>query len=252
MRLAVHLLADWQFDRVWDDNDLLFKGLRKTLWLAALSMALALVGGLPIALARMSRIKPLSWLASIYINIVRGIPLLILIIWVYFGLAIWIDVTFSAFEAGIISLTVLHTAWMAEIYRAGLQAVPKGQREAAASLGMGRTRAFFSVVLPQAVRLVIPTSGNDFVGMVKDTSLVGIIGIFELYRTGQRLVNDTFLPFETYTIVAVMYIAVVFVIDQLVRFLERVLAPVKKRGPVEARRQARIAALRAQVGLRQA
>ncbi len=149
-----------------------------------------------------------------------------------------------------VSLTVLHTAWMAEIYRAGLQAVPKGQREAAASLGMGRVRAFFSVTFPQAVRMVIPTAGNDFVGMVKDTSLVGIIGIFELYRTGQKLVSDTFLPFEVWTIVAAMYVAVVFVIDQLVRFLERTLAPVKKRGPVEARRQAQIDALRVQVSTR--
>jgi His/Glu/Gln/Arg/opine family amino acid ABC transporter permease subunit len=249
MRLAVHLLADWQFDRVWDDHDLLFKGLRKTLWLSTLAMALALVGGLPVALARMSRIKPLSWLASIYINVIRGIPLLILIIYVYFGLSIWLGVNFSAFTAGIISLTVLHTAWMAEIYRAGLQAVPKGQREAAASLGMGRTRAFFSITLPQAIRLVIPTAGNDFVGMVKDTSLVGIIGIFELYRTGQRLVSETFLPFEVWTIVAAMYVAVVFVIDQLVRFLERALAPVKKRGPLEARRQAQIDALTQRVRL---
>ena len=174
---------------------------------------------------------------------IRGVPLLILIIWVYFGLSIFVGIDFTAFQAGVISLTVLHTAWMAEIYRAGLQAVPKGQREAAASLGMGRFRAFFSVVLPQAVRLVIPTSGNDFVGMVKDTSLVGTIGIFELFRTGQRLVNETFLPFEVWTIIAVVYIAVVFVIDQLVRFLERALAPVKKRGPVEARRQWEIEAL---------
>jgi His/Glu/Gln/Arg/opine family amino acid ABC transporter permease subunit len=244
---TLHVLAEWHFDRVWSDKDLLFKGLRKTLWLSVLAMAIALVGGLPIALARMSRFKPLSWLASIYINIIRGIPLLILIVYVYFGLSLWIGVNFSAFEAGIISLSLLHTAWMAEIYRAGLQAVPRGQREAAASLGMGRFRAFFSVVLPQAIRLVIPTSGNDFVGMVKDTSLVGIIGIFELYRTGAQIISVRFLPFETYTIVAAMYVAVVFVIDQLVRLLERSLAPVKKRGPIEAHRQAQIHALAARV-----
>jgi ABC-type amino acid transport system permease subunit len=86
--------------------------------------------------------------------------------------------------------------------------------------------------------------------MVKDTSLVGIIGIFELYRTGQKLVSDTFLPFEVWTIVAAMYVVVVFAIDQLVRFLERALAPVKKRGPVEARRQARIETLKTQVAFR--
>jgi His/Glu/Gln/Arg/opine family amino acid ABC transporter permease subunit len=250
MRLVLHTVADWQWSRVTDDKDLLFKGLRKTLWLSVLSMAFALVGGLPIALARMSKIKPLAWLASIYINVVRGIPLLILIIWMYFGISLFVGIDFSAFQAGVISLAVLHTAWMAEIYRSGLQAVPKGQREAAASLGMGRLRAFFSVVLPQAIRLVIPTSGNDFVGMVKDTSLVGTIGIFELFRTGQRLVSETFLPFEVWTIIAAMYIAIVFVIDQFVRFAERALAPVKKRGPVEVRRQMRIETLKTQVAFR--
>ena len=133
---------------------------------------------------------------------IRGIPLLVLIIYVYFGLPLFLGIdprTFTNFKAGVISLTVFHTAFMAEVFRTGLTAVAPGQREAALSLGMGRFRAFTSITLPQAIRIAVPTWGNDFVGMVKDTSLVGVIGIFELYRTGQELVSDTFKPFEVWT-----------------------------------------------------
>ena len=110
-------------------------------------------------------------------------------------------------------------------------------------------RAFSSITLPQAVRVAVPSWGNDFVGMVKDTSLVGVIGIFELYRTGQKLVSDTFLPFEVWTGIAVMYIAIVFLIDGLVRLIERRLRPgTRTRGLLAARRNAAIADLVARVG----
>ncbi len=232
-------LAAFKWDVVFDNQELLLKGLRNTVWLAILSMSFSIVFGLLLAIMRLSRFKPISWTASIYINVIRGIPLLVLIFYVFFGLAFWLDIKFTNFQAGVISLAVFHTAFMAEIYRAGLQAVPEGQREAALSLGMSAPRAFFTIKLPQAIRIAIPTSGNDFVGMVKDTSLVGIIGIFELYRTGQKLVSDTFLPFEVWTGVAVMYITVVFAIDLIVRLVEHRLRPgLRTRGPL-AKRKAR-------------
>jgi len=233
------LAFDWGV--ISDNQDLLLRGLRKTVWLSVVSMSFALVFGLLLAMMRMSRFKPLSWIASLYINVLRGIPLLVLIIYMFFGLAFWLDIKLTAFEAGVLSLAIFHTAFMAEIYRAGLQAVPKGQREAALSLGMTAPRAFFTITLPQAIRVIVPTSGNDFVGMVKDTSLVGIIGIFELYRTGQKLVSDTFLPFEVWTGVALLYIIVVFAIDLVVRLVERRLRPgLRTRGPVAKRRARRI------------
>ena len=130
---------------------------------------------------------------------------------------------------------------MAEIFRTGLTAVPAGQREAALSLGISRPRAFVSIILPQAVRVAVPAGGNDFVGMVKDTSLVGVIGIFELYRTGQKLVSDTFLPFEVWTGIAIIYICIVFVIDLVVRLIERRLRPGSRaRGLLARRRRAAI------------
>ena len=225
MRSSVILAYDFDWSAVFGHRDLLRTALKNTLWIAAVSMVLATAFGLLLALLRTSRVAPLRWVATIYINVVRGIPLLVLIFYVYFGVSIWLGIKFTNFQAGVISLTVFHTAFMAEIFRTGLTAVPAGQREAALSLGISRPRAFVSIILPQAVRVAVPAGGNDFVGMVKDTSLVGVIGIFELYRTGQKLVSDTFLPFEVWTGIAIIYICIVFVIDLVVRLIERRLRP---------------------------
>jgi His/Glu/Gln/Arg/opine family amino acid ABC transporter permease subunit len=232
---------DFQWDAVFGNRDLLRTGLKNTLWIAAVSMVLATVFGLLLSLLRTSRLAPLRWFATIYINVIRGIPLLVLIIYVYFGVTILFGIEFTNFEAGVISLTVFHTAFMSEIFRTGMSGVPPGQREAALSLGISRPRAFLSIILPQAVRVAVPAAGNDFVGMVKDTSLVGVIGIFELYRTGQKLVSDTFLPFEVWTGIAVLYIAIVFLIDIIMRLIERRLRPSSRaRGMLARRRNAAI------------
>lgn len=242
------LAVEFKWDVVFDNQDLLLEGLRNTVWIAIVSMSISVVLGLVLAMMRISKFRVISWIGSLYINVIRGIPLLVLIFYVFFGLALWLDIKFTNFQAGVISLSIFHTAFMAEIYRTGLQAVPAGQREAALSLGMNSPRAFFTIVLPQAVRIVIPTSGNDFVGMVKDTSLVGIIGIFELYRTGQKLVSDTFLPFEVWTGVAALYIIVVFAIDLLVRIVENRLRPgMRLRGPLAKRRSRKFEELAARV-----
>lgn len=232
------LAYDFDWGAVFGSPDLLRTALRNTMWIAAVSMVFATVLGLLLALMRTSNLAPLRWFASIYINVIRGIPLLVLIFYIYFGLSLWLDVQFSNFQAGVISLTIFHTAFMAEIFRTGLLAVPPGQREAALSLGMSRPRAFTSITLPQAVRVAVPAGGNDFVGMVKDTSLVGVIGIFELYRTGQKLVSDTFLPFEVWTGIAVLYIGIVVLIDAIVRLAEHRMRPGSRAWGVFARRRA--------------
>ena len=235
---------DFDWGAVFGNRDLLRSALKNTLWIAAVSMVMAAVLGMMLALLRTSRLAPLRWIATVYINVIRGIPLLVLIFYVYFGVSIWLDVQFTNFQAGVISLTVFHTAFMAEIFRAGLLAVPPGQREAALSLGMSRPRAFTSITLPQVIRVAVPAGGNDFVGMVKDTSLVGVIGIFELYRTGQKLVSDTFQPFEVWTGIAALYIGIVVVIDMLVRLTERRLRPgARARGVLARRRAAAIDAI---------
>lgn len=243
------LAYDFDWGAVFGNRDLLRTALKNTMWIAAVSMMFATVLGLLLALMRTSNLAPLRWFASIYINVVRGIPLLVLIFYIYFGLSLWLDIQFSNFQAGVISLTIFHTAFMAEIFRTGLLAVPPGQREAALSLGMSRPRAFTSITLPQAVRVAVPAGGNDFVGMVKDTSLVGVIGIFELYRTGQKLVSDTFLPFEVWTGIAVLYIGIVVLIDAVVRLAEHRMRPGSRaRGAFARRRAAAIDAIVLSVG----
>jgi His/Glu/Gln/Arg/opine family amino acid ABC transporter permease subunit len=238
------LAYDFKWDEVFGNRDLLRHALKNTLYIATVSMALATVLGMFLALMRTSRWAPLRWFATIYLNVIRGIPLLVLIIYVYFALPLLLGIDpqkMTNFRAGVISLTVFHTAFMSEVFRTGFSAVPPGQREAALSLGMSRPRAFVSILLPQAVRVAVPAAGNDFVGMVKDTSLVGVIGIYELYRTGQKLVNDTFLVFEVWTGVAILYIAIVFCIDILVRLVERRLRPGSRaRGLFGRRRNAAV------------
>ena len=241
------LAYDFDWDAVFSDRDRLRHALKNTVWIATVSMVMATLLGMVIALLRTSSIPPLRWVATVYINVIRGIPLLVLVIYVYFGLPLFLGIeprTFTNFKAGVLALTLFHTAFMAEVFRTGLTAVPPGQREAALSLGMGRVRAFMSITLPQSIRIAVPAWGNDFVGMVKDTSLVGVIGIFELYRTGQDMVSDTFKPFEVYTGIASLYIGIVVVIDILVRLTERRLRPgMRTRGPLARRRAAAIDAI---------
>jgi His/Glu/Gln/Arg/opine family amino acid ABC transporter permease subunit len=215
---------DFTWQVVLDHQDLLLAGLRYTLWIAAAAMALSLVLGLALAVLRLAPLAPLRWLAAAYINVFRAIPLFVFIIYVYYGVSIAVGINFSPVTAGIIALTLQYGAWMAEIFRAGIQAVPKGQREAASSLGMGSARTFVSIVLPQALRMVIPPTGNMFVGMVKDSSLVSIIGVAELVRNTQLLVSQTFRPFEFYTAAVLFYVAITLALSYLMKLLERRLA----------------------------
>ena len=202
--------------RVW-----LFEGVILTLKIAVVSMVLAMVFGLLIALLRMSPIWPLRTLASLYISIFRAIPPLVFILWMYYGVTLVTGLNIEAFWSGVICLTLQYAAWLAEIYRAGLQAIDKGQREAALSTGLSRTRAFAKVIWPQAWRIIIPPMANNFVGIIKDSSLVGIIGLNELMRQSQIAVSLTFRPFELYTAAMVIYIVLTLAIARMASVLEQ-------------------------------
>jgi His/Glu/Gln/Arg/opine family amino acid ABC transporter permease subunit len=202
--------------RVW-----LFEGVVLTLKIAVVSMVLAMVFGLLIALLRMSPIWPVRTLASLYISIFRAIPPLVFILWMYYGVTLVTGLNIEAFWSGVICLTLQYAAWLAEIYRAGLQAIDKGQREAALSTGLSRTRAFAKVIWPQAWRIIIPPMANNFVGIIKDSSLVGIIGLNELMRQSQIAVSLTFRPFELYTAAMVIYIVLTLAIARMASFLEQ-------------------------------
>jgi His/Glu/Gln/Arg/opine family amino acid ABC transporter permease subunit len=195
--------------------------LQLTLKVAAVAMAFAMVIGLFIALMRMSPIWPVRTFASLYISVFRAIPLLVFILWAYYGVTLVFGLNLDAFWSGVICLALLYSAFLAEIYRSGLQAIDKGQREAALSTGLSRTRTFGKVIWPQAWRIIIPPIANNFVGIVKDSSLVGIIGLNELMRQSQIAVSLTFRPFELYTAAMVIYIIATLVIARIASLLEQ-------------------------------
>lgn len=238
-------LANYDWGLIWTHRTELLDGLFTALQVALVALVLSLILGLGLALLRM-RPAPFSWIASIYINVFRGIPALVTVIWVYFGLALVLDISFSVFQAGVIALTLLYSAFFAEIYRSALEAIPKGQQEAGLAVGMRPLRIFVSITLPQATKIAIPNIGNMFIGMVKDTSVFTVIGLLEVVRVTQNLVATTFQPFVLYSAAAVLYVAVAFAIDFVFRLIEKTLeAPpngVISR-TLRGRRQRRIQAL---------
>lgn len=211
----------FRWDFVLQRWDWLATGLAMNLYVTAISMGIALVLGLIIALLRMAKVPVLNLFAQTYINIFRAIPLFVFIIWLYYGLPILLGINFPAVTAGVICLSLQYAGWLAEIYRAGIGAIPKGQREAAYSLGLTPVQAFRDVIFPQALRIIILPIGNNFVGMLKDSSLVSIIGVFELVRQANLAVSLTFRPFEFYTTVALVFIVLTQLFSHGVMMVER-------------------------------
>jgi len=210
---------DWSV--VFDRGGLLLQALGMTFEVSIAAQVLALVLGLLVALLRLQQVRPLRWVAVAFIEIFRSVPLLVLLIWIYYGLPIVIGLDFSPFTAGVIGLGLLYGANLAEVFRAGLQAVPAGQSEAAYTLGLGRFRTGLLIVIPQAVRIVIPALGNSFVNMLKDATLVSVLGLAEIMRTAQTIVAETFRPFEVYTFVAVVYLVLTIILGRVLDRIER-------------------------------
>ena len=217
-------------------------GIATTLWVTFVAFAFALVLGLVIALARTSKLRVLREFATFYIEIVRGIPMLVALFYVAFVGAPWLveavnwlitplirlgwteslsirtlDFTWRA----ILALTVCYSAFIAEILRAGIQAVDYGQIEAARALGLSPWHTFRHIVGPQAVRIVLPPLGNDFVSMIKDSALVSALGVQDITQLGKVYSSGTFKFFETYNVVAFLYLVMTISLSLVVRLIER-------------------------------
>jgi His/Glu/Gln/Arg/opine family amino acid ABC transporter permease subunit len=199
----------------------LLGGLLLTVELTFVVITLSLVCALFVALAGMSRITPLRWLVKSYVEVVRGTPLLLQLIYVYYVLP-EIGIRLNAFTAGVLALTLNYSAYISEVYRGGIQAISRGQHDAAAALGMTHPLAMRRIILPQAIRIVLPTLGNYFIGLFKDTALCSAVSIQELVFTAQVQAAMSFQYFTLYTVVGVMYFAVSFPAARLVGYLERV------------------------------
>lgn len=150
-----------------------------------LTLVFSIPLGLPIAMARMSKFKPLSWSANAFLLVIRGTPLMLQLIVVYFGPFYLFNFSWDRFTAAIIALSVNYACYFAEIYRGGLQLIPLGQYEAAKVLGYTKSQTFFRIILPQVVKRIVPPMGNEVITLVKDTALVSVIGVVELLRTAQ-------------------------------------------------------------------
>lgn len=202
-------------------RDLLLEGTITTIWLAIVGMALALVLGLIVALMRQSGFKPLSLLADAYIQVFRAMPLFVYLIWLFYGVAMLSGINIPPITTALICLSMIHSAFLAETYRAGIEAVPKGHIEAALSVGLSRYEIMRHIILPQAVRIVLPPIGNEFTIVFKSTTILGIIGVSELVKQTQLATTLSFRPFELYTALAVIFIILVIILSRLNLLLER-------------------------------
>ncbi|PIE72511.1 MAG: ABC transporter permease [Deltaproteobacteria bacterium] len=206
------------FRKGWRPGPLL-KGLWVTLWLSAISSCFALIIGLVTGLAKISKNLVLRGLAVIYIECIRGTPLLVQIFLAYFFLGTVFHLDREI--CGVGALALFAGAYVAEIIRAGIQAIPKGQTEAARSLGMTATQAMIEVVLPQAFKKILPPLSGQFISLIKDSSLVSIIAITDLTKSGREIITSTFATFEVWLVVAAMYLLITSVLSQIVYYMER-------------------------------
>lgn len=200
----------------------LVRGLGLTLEISAASLVFSVLLGFVAGIARISRNPAARDLATVYVEVIRGTPLLVQIFIVYFFIGSVLQL--SAFWAGVTALSVFTGAYVAEIVRAGIQAVPKGQTEAAQSLGLSGLQTLRHVILPQATRRILPPLAGQFINLIKDSSLVSIMALTDLTKAGREVVSSTFSPFEVWFTVAAMYLLLTGSLSLLVRRMERRLA----------------------------
>ena len=201
--------------------EFLISGLSYTVLLSVTAISISVVVGLLIALPGLAANRYVRGFNRVYVEGMRAIPILVLILWVYYGLPQVAGFTLTAFWAGVIALAVSDSAFEAEIFRAGIQSIDKGQFEAAHSISLSYTDTMRFVILPQAIRRILPALGNQLVYMLKMSSLVSIIGMQELTRKANELVVTEYRPLEIYTVLLLEYLALILIVSAGVRWLER-------------------------------
>lgn len=239
--IAIGLYLFWQVLTVEEYSRVLStlrQGVWVTIYVTVVSYSMACVLGLGLALAGLSRSLVLRQIARFYIEVVRGVPIIVLLLYVAFVLAPmmvagwnWIAQSigldpvrnrdFSLLWRAVIALTIAYSSFLAEVFRAGLQSVDKGQIEAAEALGLNRWQRFRHIVFPQALRTIMPPLGNDFVAMVKDSSLVSVLGVTDVTQLGKVTAAGNFRYFETYNVVALVYLTITITLSIALRRFEK-------------------------------
>lgn len=239
--VLIMLMTGWP-NPFWRMTLFLLDGIAVTIGVTLISFALILGVGLLGGLGRISPNAGVRSLTALYVDIVRGIPLLVQLLFLYYAfpqllhqageaLALrfpgWrlaqslATLQFSPFWAAVLGLTFCYGAYMTEVFRAGFEAIPRGQLEAALALGMSRAQALRVIILPQAVRVALPPIGNDFISLLKDSSLVSVVAVADLTRRGREFISAAFIPVEGWTLVALLYLLLTLLVSRLVMVVER-------------------------------
>ena len=201
----------------------LLSGLTTTIYISVVSIIMSAIIGFIVAIPSLAKNRFLTYINIGYVEIVRAIPLLVLILWIYYGLPIMTGISFSPFVSGIIALSISESAFQAEIFRAGINSIKKAQWEAGSSLGLNFFKRLRLVIFPQAIKNILPALGNQFVYVLKMSSLVSIIGIGDLTRKANELVVTTYRPLEIYTFLILEYLVLILIVSYFVRKLEKKL-----------------------------
>lgn len=196
------------------------KGIKITIFISLIGVALGSILGAFVALMKLSKIKIISWIASIYIEILRGTPMLVQVFIVFFGITAALGLDISALVCGTIALVINSSAYIAEIIRAGINAVDKGQMEAARSLGLNYRQTMKSVIMPQAIKNILPALGNEFVTLIKESSIVSTIGVGEIMFNAQVVQGISFDPFTPLLVAAALYFVLTFVLTRIMNMIE--------------------------------
>ncbi len=212
---------NFNFDLVVTSFPLLLLGAGVTIKITAMSVALGVLIGLFVGIARICRVKPLRFLAAVYVDFFRGTPLLVQIFLFYFAVPVITGQRIDPYVAAVGSCGINSGAYVAEIVRAGIQSIDEGQMEAGRSLGMTWAQTMRYIIVPQAIKRVIPPLGNEFIALLKDSSLVSVIGFEELTRRGQLIIAKTYGSLEIWFSVAIIYLVMTLSISRLVAYLEK-------------------------------
>jgi putative glutamine transport system permease protein len=212
-----------RYSILFDHWDMYMQGFLNTLKASVLALIGSLIIGIIIAIFRIAPIRPLNWIGAAYVEFIRNIPLVLIVFIFFVGLPA-VGIRFDSFTAGTLGLMVYTAAFIAEVIRSGILAVPKGQMEAARSSGLTYLQAMRYVILPQAIKIVIPPLGNQFINLVKNSSVLGVIAGLDLMYFGDLISSETFVTFDVYIFVALFYLVLTIPLSLGVGYLERRLA----------------------------
>ncbi|MDI7277836.1 MAG: amino acid ABC transporter permease [Anaerolineae bacterium] len=241
--VLVALMSMVSPDPYWRMILFMREGIQVTIAITVVSYLCILLVGLVAGLGRAARNPAIRGIASVYVEVIRGIPLLVQLYFIYYASPVIIQAigrylvknvpelsgigqamavaTIDEFVGAVIGLTICYGAYVGEIYRAGIQSIPRGQMEAARSLGMSHLQAMRHIILPQAIRVILPPLGNEFVALLKDSSLVSAVAVPDMVRRGREFMSKTFIPLETWTMVALLYLLMTVFSARIVAYIER-------------------------------